>query len=83
MSCVLVAHLTGTLLVLVMEPQVAFQHENPLLLTTVGEFVMKNVVVDLGRAADCVAPATPVISTHSGSAARSESPRRVRTLHFF
>jgi putative oxidoreductase len=44
-SCVLVAHLTGTLLVLVMEPQVAFEHGNPLLLTTVGEFVMKNVVL--------------------------------------
>ena len=44
-SFVLVAHLTGTLLVFVMEPQVAFEHGNPLLLTTVGEFVMKNVVL--------------------------------------
>jgi putative oxidoreductase len=44
-SFVLVAHLTGTLLVLVMQPQVAFQHGNPLLLTTEGEFVMKNVVL--------------------------------------
>jgi Protein of unknown function, DUF417 len=44
-SCVLVAHLTRTLLVLVMEPRVAFQHGNPLLLSTVGEFVMKNVVL--------------------------------------
>jgi putative oxidoreductase len=44
-SCVLVAHLTGTLLVLVMQPQVAFRHGNPLLLTTVGEFAMKNVAL--------------------------------------
>ena len=44
-SFVLVAHLTGTLLVFVMQPQVAFQHGNPLLLTTEGEFVMKNVVL--------------------------------------
>ena len=28
-----------------MQPQVAFQHGNPLLLTTEGEFVMKNVVL--------------------------------------
>jgi len=44
-SFVLVAHLTVTLLVFVMQPQVAFQHGNPLLLTTEGEFVMKNVVL--------------------------------------
>ncbi len=42
---VLAAHLTGTFLVLVMEPQLAFQHGNPLLLTTIGEFVVKNVVL--------------------------------------
>lgn len=44
-SVVLVAHLCGTFLVLVMEPQLAFQNGNPLLLTMVGEFVMKNVVL--------------------------------------
>lgn len=44
-SCVLVAHLTGTLLVFVLQPHVAFQDGNPLLLTTEGEFVMKNVVL--------------------------------------
>ena len=44
-SFILVAHLTGTLLVLVMQPQVAFQHGNPLLLTTEGEFVIKNIVL--------------------------------------
>ncbi|GAA3621554.1 DoxX family membrane protein [Microlunatus ginsengisoli] len=41
----LVGHLCGTFLVLVMEPQLAFQRDNPLLLTTVGEFVVKNLVL--------------------------------------
>lgn len=41
----LTAHLCGTLLVLVMEPELAFQNANPLLLTTIGEFVVKNVVL--------------------------------------
>ena len=44
-SGVLVAHLCGTFLVLVMQPQLAFQNGNPLLLTTIGEFVIKNVVL--------------------------------------
>ena len=42
---VLVAHLCGTFLVLVMQPNLAFQDGNPLLLTTIGEFVIKNVVL--------------------------------------
>ena len=42
---VLVAHLGGTFLVLVVQPGLAFQDGNPLLLTTIGEFVMKNVVL--------------------------------------
>jgi putative oxidoreductase len=41
----LVGHLCGTFLVLVMEPGIAFQHGNPLLLTTEGEFVAKNLVL--------------------------------------
>jgi putative oxidoreductase len=41
---VLIAHLCGTFLVLVVLPQVAFERGNPLLLTTIGEFVVKNVV---------------------------------------
>ena len=44
-SAVLVAHLCGTFLVLVMQPELAFQNGNPLLLTTIGEFVIKNVVL--------------------------------------
>lgn len=42
---ILVGHLAGTFGVLVMQPGLAFQHGNPLLLTTVGEFVVKNVVL--------------------------------------
>jgi uncharacterized membrane protein YphA (DoxX/SURF4 family) len=45
---VLVGHLTGTFLVLVTQPQVAFQGGNPLLLTTEGEFVVKNLVLIAG-----------------------------------
>ena len=44
-SAVLVGHLCGTFLVLVMQPELAFQNGNPLLLTTIGEFVIKNVVL--------------------------------------
>ncbi|HLE77249.1 MAG TPA: hypothetical protein VJA65_02435 [bacterium] len=35
----------GTLLVLVLRPDLAFQDRNPLLLTTTGEFVIKNLVL--------------------------------------
>lgn len=37
--------MAGTLLVLVLRPDLAFQHGNPLLLTTEGEFVIKNLVL--------------------------------------
>ncbi|WP_214402332.1 DoxX family protein [Pseudonocardia lacus] len=48
---VLVAHLVGTFLVLVTLPGVAFQDGNPLLLTTEGEFVVKNLVLVAGALA--------------------------------
>jgi uncharacterized membrane protein YkgB len=35
----------GTFLVLVVQPEIAFQDGNPLLLTTEGEFVVKNLVL--------------------------------------
>lgn len=38
-------HMPGTFLILVLHPELAFQHGNPLLLTTVGEFVLKNIVL--------------------------------------
>jgi len=37
--------MAGTFLVLVLRPDIAFQHGNPLLLTTEGEFVIKNLVL--------------------------------------
>lgn len=40
-----VAQLIGTFLVLVIRPDIAFQDNNPLLLTTEGEFVVKNLVL--------------------------------------
>lgn len=42
------AHLIGTFLVLVTRPAVAFQDGNLLLLTTEGEFVVKNLVLIAG-----------------------------------
>jgi putative oxidoreductase len=39
------AQMLGTFLVLVFQPEVAFQNGNPLLLTTEGEFVVKNLVL--------------------------------------
>lgn len=41
----LIAQLIGTFLVLVIRPELAFQGGNPLLLTTEGEFVVKNLVL--------------------------------------
>ncbi len=40
----LIAHLTGTFLALITQPTTTFQHGNIFLLTTEGEFVVKNVV---------------------------------------
>jgi putative oxidoreductase len=45
---VLTGHLIGTFLVLVTQPHVAFQDGNPFLLTTEGEFVVKNLVLIAG-----------------------------------
>ncbi|MEN6372686.1 MAG: hypothetical protein ABFD64_11820 [Armatimonadota bacterium] len=39
------AQLAGTFLVLLVRPETAFQHGNPLLLTIDGEFVVKNLVI--------------------------------------
>jgi len=44
-AAVALTHLLGTFLVLVVQPQAAFQEGNPLLLTTEGEFVVKNLVL--------------------------------------
>jgi len=44
-ALLMVAHLSGTLLVLVTQPEVAFIDGNPLMLTMTGEFVVKNLVL--------------------------------------
>lgn len=44
----LTGHLAGTLLVLVLRPDVAFQGGNPLLLSVEGEYVVKNLVLMAG-----------------------------------
>ena len=44
-ALLMVAHLGGTFLVLITQPEEAFQHGNPLMLSMVGEFVVKNVVL--------------------------------------
>lgn len=41
----LFAHLAGTFLALVTQPSVTFQDGNPLMLTTEGEFVIKNLIL--------------------------------------
>lgn len=41
----MIGHLCGTFMVYLMEPGVAFQHGNPLLMTMAGEFVAKNIVL--------------------------------------
>lgn len=39
------AQMAGTFLVLLIHPGLSFQSNNPLLLTTIGEFVVKNIVL--------------------------------------
>ena len=41
----LFAHLVGTFLALVTQPDVTFQDGNPVMLTTEGEFVIKNLIL--------------------------------------
>jgi putative oxidoreductase len=55
------AQMAGTFLILVLEPSLSFQHGNPLLLTTMGEFVVKNLVLITGGlvVAGRITPARP------------------------
>lgn len=55
-----IAHLCGTFLTLVMQPKLAFQTGNPLLLTMTGEFVVKNLVL-ITAALVVLAAETPVV----------------------
>lgn len=71
----LVLHLAGTFLVLVTRPELAFQSGNPLLLTTEGEFVVKNIVL-LAAALVTYGQTGPESSTPSASP--PDLPGRVR-----
>jgi len=64
----LIAHLTGTFLSLVMQPEVTFQHGNPFLLTTEGEFVIKNLVY--------IAAGLVIASAHLVGTSRTDSAVR-------
>ena len=63
----LVLQMVGTFLVLVMHPNVAFQHGNPFLLTVEGEFVIKNLVL-LSAALVIGSRLAPIGEGGSGSA---------------
>ena len=63
----LVLQMAGTFLVLVMHPDVAFQHGNPFLLTVEGEFVIKNLVL-LSAALVIGSRLAPIGEGGSGSA---------------
>jgi putative oxidoreductase len=60
------AHMSGTFLVLFLHPDLAFQGSNPLVLTTLGEFVVKNVVL--------MAAGLAVVSTSLSSRSRGPIP---------
>ena len=66
-----VAHMIGTCGALVLVPHLMFQHGNPLLLTTLGVFVVKNVVL-LGAG-------IAVMTRSLARAAPDDSPRRAVT----
>ena len=66
----LVAQLVGTFLVLVVRPDLAFQNGNPLLLTTEGEFVVKNLVlISAGLTVGSQVPRLPSWRTPRGPVA--------------
>ncbi|MFJ8297637.1 hypothetical protein ACIQ9R_17380 [Streptomyces sp. NPDC094447] len=69
---VLTGHLCGTFAVLVLTPSVAFSHSNPLLLTLVGEFVVKNVVLLAGVVVVTTAT-TQATATHATAAEGSRT----------
>jgi uncharacterized membrane protein YkgB len=65
------AHMAATFSVLVTQPGIAFTHGDPLLLTVVGEFVVKNLVLLAAGIAVCtwrpiVAAARPQIASREG-----------------
>jgi uncharacterized membrane protein YkgB len=69
-ALLMVAHLSGTLLVLVTQPHVAFQDGNPLMLTMTGEFVVKNLVL---MAAGLVLATASTVRATASDAVRPEA----------
>ncbi|MER5310762.1 DoxX family protein [Streptomyces sp. NPDC002773] len=74
---VLAAHLCGTFAVLVLTPSVAFAHANPLLLTLVGEFVVKNVVLLAGVVVVTTRPGRPTRPVRPTRPGRPAAPREL------
>lgn len=69
----LVTQLIGTFLVLIVRPDLAFQNGNPLLLTTEGEFVVKNLVlISAGLTVGSQVHTLPSWRTPAGSNPRSD-----------
>jgi len=81
---VFLIHMCGTFLVLLLHPELSFQDGNPFLLTTTGEFVIKNlvllaaglVVVSSVWRADENLWDVPVMGTHRTEAAAPPPPDR-------
>jgi putative oxidoreductase len=70
--------LSGTLLVLVLRPDVAFVDGNPLLLRVEGEYVVKNLVLLAATAAlalHALGPRPPAATAHPLPAARQADPK--------
>ena len=73
--CLFWRQLSGTFLVLVLRPDIAFQGGNPLLLTVEGEFVMKNIVlIASGIVVGGAVRRTEIKGTHQNPTPQLRSP---------
>jgi len=63
---VMIGHLAGTFAVLLVQPEVAFQDGNPLLLTMTGEFVVKNIVLISAGLVIAASSGRPAAETDGG-----------------
>lgn len=76
---VFAVHMVGTLLVLLVLPDVAYEEGNPLMLSLVGEFVVKNLVLlsaGIVVTSNADRPRTP--ASHGGEPSPLEARRRER-----
>jgi uncharacterized membrane protein YkgB len=75
---VMTAHLAGTFLVLVTQPQIAFEGGNPLHLTMTGEFVVKNIVlISAGLVLAVVSVAEPTSTSAAAPVPAPVAPEAV------